>query len=137
MNIADLRVALFSGDYNYVRAGANPALNRLADVLPRQGAALRVYAPKVETPAFPPTGALSPIPAMPIPRRREYRIPLGLWGAAKHALAEFRPNVIHVSSPDPAAHAALKWAEHRDLHVLASVHTRFDSYMRYYGLGFR
>ena len=70
MNIADLRVALFSGNYNYVRDGANQALNRLADYLLRQGAALRVYAPKVECPAFPATGDLVGIPAVPIPFRR-------------------------------------------------------------------
>jgi phosphatidylinositol alpha 1,6-mannosyltransferase len=136
MDIADLRVALFSGNYNYVRDGANQALNRLADYLLRQGAALRVYAPKVENPDFPPTGDLFGIPAVPIPFRREYRFPLGLWNSAKQDLAAFRPNVIHVSSPDPTAHAALRWAEDRHLPVLASVHTRFDTYMRYYGLGF-
>ena len=136
MNIADLRVALFSGNYNYVRDGANQALNRLADYLLRQGAALRVYAPKVDCPDFPATGDLVGIPAVPIPFRREYRFPLGLWSAAKHDLAEFRPNVIHVSSPDPTAHAALKWAEARNLPALASVHTRFDTYPRYYGMAF-
>ena len=134
MNIADLRVALFSGNYNYVRDGANQALNRLADYLLRQGAALRVYAPKVENPAFPATGDLFGIPAVPIPFRREYRFPLGLSRAAKADLAAFKPNVMHVSSPDPTAHAALKWAEQRDLPVLASVHTRFDTYPRYYGM---
>ena len=136
MNIAELRVALFSGNYNYVRDGANQALNRLADYLLRQGAALRVYAPKVENPAFPATGDLFGIRAVPIPFRREYRFPLGLSRAARADLAEFRPNVIHVSSPDPTAHAALKWAERHDLPALASVHTRFDTYPRYYGMAF-
>ena len=136
MNIADLRVALFSGNYNYVRDGANQALNRLADYLLRQGAALRVYAPKVENPDFPPTGDLFGIPAVPIPGRSEYRFPLGLWRAARDDLAEFRPNVLHVSSSDPTAHAALRWAERRNLPVLASVHTRFDTYPRYYGMAF-
>ena len=136
MNIADLRVALFSGNYNYVRDGANQALNRLVDYLLRQGASVRVYAPKVENPAFPATGDLFGIPAVPIPFRPEYRFPLGLWREAKGDLTRFRPNVIHVSSPDPTAHAALRWAEHHDLPVLASVHTRFDTYPRYYGMAF-
>ena len=34
-----LRVALFSGNYNYVRDGANQALNRLVGYLQRQGRA--------------------------------------------------------------------------------------------------
>ena len=45
MDVSDLRVAIFSGNYNYVRDGANQALNRLADYLLRQGAAVRVYSP--------------------------------------------------------------------------------------------
>jgi hypothetical protein len=36
-NIADLRIALFSGNYNYVRDGANQALNRLVGYLEQQG----------------------------------------------------------------------------------------------------
>ena len=136
MDIADLRVALFSGNYNYVRDGANQALNRLVDYLLRQGAAVRVYAPVVGPAAFPPTGDLVGVPAVPIPTRSEYRFPLGLSRANREDLARFAPNVLHVSSPDVTAHAALRWAEERELPVLASVHTRFETYFRYYRLAF-
>src|SRR6188768_241727 len=54
MDVSDLRVAIFSGNYNYVRDGANQALNRLVEYLLRQGAQVRVYAPLVEPAAFPP-----------------------------------------------------------------------------------
>jgi glycosyltransferase involved in cell wall biosynthesis len=136
MDIADLRVALFSGNYNYVRDGANQALNRLVDYLLRQGAAVRVYAPVVEPAAFPPAGDLIGVPAVPIPTRSEYRFPLGLSRANREDLERFAPNMLHLSSPDMSAHAALKWGEARDLPVLASVHTRFETYPRYYGLAF-
>ena len=136
MDIADLRVALFSGNYNFVRDGANQALNRLVDYLLRHGAAVRVYAPIVEPSAFPPTGDLVGVPAVPIPMRPEYRFPLGLSRANRADLARFGPNVLHVSSPDVTAHAALRWAEDHDLPVLASVHTRFETYFRYYRLAF-
>ncbi|WP_298196183.1 glycosyltransferase family 1 protein [Novosphingobium sp.] len=131
---ADLRIALFSGNYNYVRDGANQALNRLVGYLLRQGAAVRVYAPVVEEPAFPPTGDLVGVPSFAIPTRAEYRIPLGLFGRVKADLAAFAPNVVHVSSPDPAAHRAVSWARGCGLPVLASVHTRFETYLRYYNL---
>ena len=55
MATTDLRIALFSGNYNYVRDGANQALNRLVGYLLRQGAKVRVYAPVVEPAAFPRT----------------------------------------------------------------------------------
>lgn len=136
MEPADLRIALFSGNYNYVRDGANQALNRLAGYLLRQGAALRVYAPTTETPAFAPTGDLVSVPSVPIPSRSEYRFPLGLSRDNRDDLARFAPNLIHTSSPDPTGHAAVSWARERKLPILASVHTRFETYPRYYGLGF-
>ncbi len=133
MEISDLRIALFSGNYNYVRDGANQALNRLVGYLLRQGAAVRVYSPVVKEPAFPPTGDLVGIRAFAIPMRSEYRFPLGM-GRARRDLKDFAPNVVHVSSPDPVAHQALTWARNRNLPVLASVHTRFETYLRYYNM---
>lgn len=134
--IGDLRVALFSGNYNYVRDGANQALNRLVDYLLRQGAAVRVYSPKVEVPAFEPAGDLVGLPNLPIPGRGEYRIPLALSAEVKRDLAEFAPNMVHVSSPDFAGHRAVSWARGLGLPILASVHTRFETYPRYYGMAF-
>ncbi len=95
---------------------------------------MRVYSPVVEEPAFEATGDLVAVTAMPFPGRGEYRIPLRLPGAARRDLEAFAPNVVHLSSPDPVAHAALKWARRRDIALLASVHTRFETYLRYYNL---
>ena len=134
MDIADLRIALFSGNYNYVRDGANQALNRLVGYLLRQGAQVRVYAPVVDKPAFEPTGDLVGIRAVPIPTRSEYRIPLSISGKARRDLKAFAPHVVHVSSPDPVGHQAVTWARTRNLPVLASVHTRFETYLRYYNM---
>jgi len=136
MNIADLRVALFSGNYNYVRDGANQALNRLADYLLRNGAAVRVYAPVVENPDFEPTGDLVGVPSMAVPGRSEYRMPLRLSEEVKRDLAAFAPNVVHVTSPDPVGHRAITWGRKHGVPVLASVHTRFETYPRYYHMAF-
>lgn len=138
MEAKDLRIALFSGNYNYTRDGCNQALNRLADYVLRQGAALRVYAPVVENPDFPPTGDLVNVPnmRMPVRNRGEYRLTLGLGSDVRKDLEAFRPNLVHVSAPDPTGHAAVKWAREHDVPILASVHTRFETYPRYYGLGF-
>ncbi|WP_430445281.1 glycosyltransferase family 4 protein [Sphingorhabdus contaminans] len=136
MQMSNLRIALFSGNYNYVRDGANQALNRLVGYLLRQGAHVRVYSPTVENPAFPPTGDLVSVPSMAIPNRPEYRIPLSLSSKVKRDLAQFAPNVIHISSPDRVARQAAKWARKRNLPVLCSVHTRFETYFRYYNMSF-
>jgi glycosyltransferase involved in cell wall biosynthesis len=138
MTISDLRIALFSGNYNYTRDGANQALNRLVGSLLAKGAKVRVYSPKVANPDFPPTGDLVGLPNVPMPvkGRGEYRMPTHLGAEVKRDLAAFQPNIVHLSSPDPAAHAALRWARAADIPVLASVHTRFETYPRYYNMAF-
>jgi phosphatidylinositol alpha 1,6-mannosyltransferase len=134
MQTADLRVALFSGNYNYVRDGANQALNRLVGYLLRQGAKVRVYSPTIDEPAFPPTGDLVSVPSFPFPGRGEYRFPLALSPAVRRDLKTFAPNIVHVSSPDVSGHRAVSWARARHVPILASVHTRFETYLRYYNM---
>ncbi len=136
MDARDLRIAMFSGNYNYVRDGANQALNRLADYLLRQGAALRVYSPTVEKPAFPPMGEVVSVPALPVPRRPEYRWPLMIPPRVKRDIKAFRPNIFHVASPEILGHRAVTLARKTNVPVIASVHTRFETYLRYYGLAF-
>lgn len=136
MQTSDLRIALFSGNYNYVKDGANQALNKLMGYLLRQGAAVRVYSSTTDTPAFPPTGDLISVPSMPIPGRSEYQLPLGMSRSNRRDLEQFAPNIIHVSSPDRASRQAVKWARQHNLPILCSVHTRFETYLRYYNMSF-
>ena len=136
MQPSDLRIALFSGNYNYVRDGANQALNRLVAYLLRQGAKVRVYSPTTDTPAFEPAGDLVSLPSVCIPGRAEYRLSTGFPPHVRADLAAFDPNIVHISSPDIAAHRAVTWARHRKIPVVASVHTRFETYLTYYNLEF-
>jgi glycosyltransferase involved in cell wall biosynthesis len=134
MDASDLRIALISGNYNYVRDGSNQALNRLVDYLLRQGAKVRVYSPTVPEPAFPPTGDLVSVPSVAAPGRKEYRLPLALTRRIRRDLAEFDPNIVHIASPDAVAHRAVSWARRRNIPAVASVHTRFETYLAYYHL---
>jgi glycosyltransferase involved in cell wall biosynthesis len=134
MNASDLRIALVSGNYNYVRDGSNQALNRLVGYLLRQGAKVRVYSPTVPEPAFPPTGDLVSVPSIALPGRKEYRSPLALTPGVRRDLAEFAPNIVHIASPDIVSHRAVTWARRRGIPSIASVHTRFETYLAYYHL---
>ena len=136
MDVTDLRVAIFSGNYNYIRDGANQALNRLVEYLLRRGAEVRIYSPTVAEPAFPPNGEVVHIPSLSIPRRREYKLPVSLPLRARRDIRRFAPNIFHVASPDVLGHRAVTLARRMDVPVVASVHTRFETYFRYYGLAF-
>ena len=136
MSGAPLRVALFSGNYNYVRDGANQALNTLVGHLLARGVEPRIYAPTVEAPAFEPTGTLIHVPAIALPGRGEYRAGLGLPARVRDDLTRFAPDIVHVSAPDLLGHRAVTFARGQGWPILASVHTLFETYASYYHLGF-
>jgi phosphatidylinositol alpha 1,6-mannosyltransferase len=137
MSPSELRIALFSGNYNYVRDGANQALNNLMGSALRSGAQVRVYSPTVDKPAFTPTGDLVSVPSWSMPGGRgEYRLGKGLVPDVEADLKQFAPNIVHVSAPDILGHSAVRWAKQNGIATIASHHTRFETYPRYYGLGF-
>jgi phosphatidylinositol alpha 1,6-mannosyltransferase len=136
MNVSDLRVALISGNYNMVRDGPTQALGRLVQHLLDGGAGVRIFCPTVENPQVEQPGQIVSLPSFAIPGRGEYRIPIGLVGEARRQFEAFRPNIVHVASPDRAARQGAQWARDNGVPVLASVHTRFETYPQYYHLGF-
>lgn len=129
-----MRIALFSGNYNYVRDGANRALNRLVSYLETQGVEVLVFSPTSATPAFAPAGTLVSVPSVPVPLRPEYRIAMGLPESVKKRIAAFKPDLIHLSAPDLLGYGALRYAHKNGIPAIASFHTRFDTYFTYYGL---
>lgn len=129
-----LRVAIFSGNYNYVMDGPVRALNKLVAHLLRRGHEVLIFAPTTSKSALKHEGDLISIPSVPLPgSRAEYRLGLGLTGKRLERLNAFRPNLIHIAAPDYTGFMALKYAEKNGITPVASFHTRFDTYPRYYG----
>ena len=99
-------------------------------------AAVRVYSPTLPRPAFAPAGELVSIRSIPIPGRGDYRLGLGLSRYLCEDIRRFAPTVFHLSAPDIIGHRALALARRLGVPVVASLHTRFETYLGYYGLGF-
>ena len=136
MQATDLRVALFSGNYNYVRDGANQALNLLVAHLLAKGVTVRVYSPTTDTPAFAPTGDLVKVPGFSFPGRGEYKLGRYFPKETRADVEAFAPNLVHVSAPEFLGHGALNFARENGIASVASLHTRFETYFRYYNIGF-
>ena len=132
----ELRVALFTGNYNYIKDGVALTLNRLVAFLEKRGVPVLVFAPVAEKPAFQSVGELVAVPSFSIPTRAEYRIATGLPNAARERLKAFRPTLFHIAVPDILGYQALKLSESWGVPAVASYHTRYDTYLRFYGLGF-
>ena len=131
----ELRVALFTGNYNYIKDGVALTLNRLVAYLEAQGIPVLIFAPTGPKPAFQSVGELISVPSFPIPFRPEYRIALGLPKSARQRLEAFRPTLFHIAVPDILGYRALKLAGEWNVPVVSSYHTRYDTYLKFYGLG--
>ncbi|MBA2920615.1 glycosyltransferase [Sphingomonas sp. MAH-20] len=130
-----MRIALFSGNYNYLKEGANQALDRLAAHLEAHGHQVRAYSPVTDTPAFEPAGTLIPVPSIRLPVRGEFRLALGLPRHIRSDIERFAPDIVHVSTPDILDTRAQTFAKRLRVPVVASQHTLFETYLAYYALG--
>ena len=133
---AGLRIALFSGNYNITRDGANKALSRLVRYLIDNGAQVRIYSPTVRNGGFEAVGDIVSVPSVPIPFRPEYRLSTGLPKGVRDDIRAFNPNLFHLSAPDLLGHKAQSFARELGVPVVASLHTLFQTYLDYYHLGF-
>jgi phosphatidylinositol alpha 1,6-mannosyltransferase len=135
LSAKQLRIALFTGNYNYIRDGVALTLNRVVEFLQMNDVPVIVFAPSVDSPALPSNVDIVPIPSFPIPGRSEYRFATGLPAAARCRLTTFRPTLFHIAVPDLLGLRALNLAQRWHVPVLATYHTRYDEYLGYYGLG--
>ncbi len=128
-----LRIALVTSSYNFIADGVALTLNRLVGYLLSQGVEVLVFAPTTDQPAFAHQGTVIPVPSIALPARPEYRLAFGMGGAAKRALLEFQPDIIHIAVPDLLGHAALAFAKKHNIPAVASYHTRYETYLKHYG----
>jgi len=129
-----IRVALFTGNYNHIRDGVSLTLNRLVKFLLRNKAEVLVFGPTISNPAVNHNGTLISVPSIEMPGRPEYRITVGFPEDAKQKLEEFKPDIIHIATPDLLGYKGLKWAMKHEIPVVSSFHTHFTSYLKYYKL---
>lgn len=132
---AKLRIALMTGNFGYIHDGVSHTLNHLVDNLESTGNQVSVYAPLAEGCKRRPNVSLVSVPSVAIPGRAEYHFALGLPGPQRKKLFEFAPDVVHVATPDMLGFAALRFARKFQIPVVASLHTRFETYLEHYRLG--
>ena len=130
-----LRIALFTGNYNYIIDGVSRTLHRTVEYLERRGHRVLVFGSAGSGPALPAPGQFVAIPSMAIPGRGDYRLGTRISGRARVRLDAFAPDLIHIATPDILGYSALRYGRSRGTPVVSSFHTHYSSYLRYYRLG--
>jgi len=119
-----------ASSYNYIRDGVALTLNRLVRYLEQHDVDVLIFAPVAKTAAIDHAGTLVPVPSIPVPGRPEYRCAFAL---PREKLAAFKPDIVHLAlAPDPLGYSAIRAARALNLPLVASCHTRFDTYLKHY-----
>lgn len=132
--MSDLRIAIFTGNYNHIKDGVSLTLNRLVDFLEKKNIPVIVFGPTVDDPAIDHEGEFVSVPSVPVPGRQEYRVTVGFPEDAQNRLREFEPTLIHIATPDLLGFRAMRWAQTNNIQIVSSYHTHFMSYLKYYNL---
>lgn len=132
--MSELRVAIFTGNYNHIRDGVSLTLNRLVEFLECKEVPVIIFGPTVDEPALNHKGEFISVPSVPMPGRPEYRVTVAFPDAAQRRLEEFEPTLVHLATPDLLGFRAMRWAQSHDVQIVSSYHTHFTSYLKYYNL---
>lgn len=130
----ELRVAIFTGNYNHIADGVSLTLNRLVAFLEKNAIPVIIFGPTNDKPALDHEGEFIAVPSLPLPGRPEYRVTVGFPEEAQKRLASFGPTLIHIATPDLLGFRAMRYAQANDIQIVASYHTHFTSYLKYYNM---
>ncbi len=74
------------------------------------------------------------VPSIAVPFYKEYKFAYPGYKKFEHKLTEFKPDIIHINSPCSLGMAAIKYGEKNNIPVVATYHTHFPSYAKYYNI---
>lgn len=130
-----MRIAYFTESMLPLVDGVSVTLGHLFDTLEHRGVEFRVYSAFAPPAEIPWASRVRVLPSVPFPLYTDYRVSLP-WGRGLEAeLDRWAPDLVHVASPTPAAVWAQGYAGRAGIPAVATFHTHFVSYFRYYGFG--
>ncbi len=126
-----LRVAYFAGTMKPGHDGVTRVLYRLIDALNRQGIESVFFSPIIPDVSHQPV-PMHQVPSVIFPFYKEYRVPVPGYRHFENTLRAFHPDLLHINSPCPLGHAAVHFGQRFGIPVVATYHTHFPSYAKYY-----
>jgi phosphatidylinositol alpha 1,6-mannosyltransferase len=129
-----LRVAYFAGTMRPGHDGVTRVLYRLIDALNSQGVESVFFSPIVPERGRQPV-PMHKVPSVTFPLYRDYRLPVPGYRHFERTLGRFHPDLLHINSPCPLGHAAVHYGQRYGIPVVATYHTHFPSYAKYYRVG--
>ncbi len=130
-----MRIAYFTESLLPHVDGVSRTLAQLFRTLEAHDVDFRVFAPFAPGPEVSWSARVRPVRYVHFPPYPDYRVSIPFRHGVGAELDDWRPDLVHLVSPTPMAMWAQRWARSRGVPVVASFHTHFVSYFRFYGIG--
>lgn len=128
-----MKVAFFTDSLPPSTDGVANSFVNLAKTMQKEGHSYYFFSPFKPVEQIHLSGYVTRIPSIPLFLYPDYKISLPYSAEIKLKLDQFQPDIIHVSSPTLLGKMGLNYARKSGIPVVASYHTHFISYFKYYG----
>ena len=127
----NLKVAYFAGTMRPGHDGVTRVLYRLIEGLKDRGIKNVFFSPIIPSEDEQPT-PMYEVPSVTFPLYKDYRVSMPGLKYFERALMDFKPDILHINSPCSLGYAAIKFGQKFNIPVVATYHTHFASYAKYY-----
>jgi glycosyltransferase involved in cell wall biosynthesis len=127
-----MRAAYFNGTMRKEHDGVTRVLYRLIDEINRTKEIESLFISPIVPPENERPVEMFQVPSFAFPFYKDYRIAYPGRQFFEERLDEFKPDIIHINSPCPLGHAAVEYGKKNSVPVVATYHTHFPSYAKYY-----
>lgn len=128
-----MKIAYFSGTLRTGQDGVTRVVHRILEgVLARNHEAI-AFSPMLPEPQQRIIPMYS-VPSFVLPIHKAYRLAVPGYQSFAQILQKFQPDILHINSPCTLGFAAVRYARHFNVPVVATYHTHFPTYPRYYNL---
>jgi glycosyltransferase involved in cell wall biosynthesis len=127
----DIKIAYFAGSMKPGQDGVTRVLYKMIEYYNKNGIKNIFYSPIVPEESEQPT-IMFQVPSFTIPVYKEYKFAVPGIKYFEESLRNFAPDILHINSPCPLGYAAVKYGQKNNIPVVATYHTHFPSYAKYY-----
>jgi glycosyltransferase involved in cell wall biosynthesis len=111
--------------------GVTRVLYRTIDALNERGIQSMFFSPLVPDEKLLPV-PIHKVPSVAFPLYKDYRFAMPGIGHFEEELRAFRPDLLHIHSPCSLGYAGVNFGRKFGIPVVATYHTHFASYAKYY-----
>lgn len=128
-----MRVVQFAGTMRPGHDGVTRVLYRMTDALTSAGVE-HFFVSAIVPPPGERTVRMLEVPSVAFPLYRDYRVAKPGSRFFGREVLEFRPDLLHIHSPCSLGLAAVRFGQRHNIPVVATYHTHFASYAKYYNI---